>query len=89
MFAIIGIVVVFGAIVGGYLMEHGNLLVLLQPAELIIIGGAALGTMLIANPLPIVIKICKGFVGVFLPSPFSKPFYLTHLKMLNELFHSS
>jgi hypothetical protein len=36
-----------------------------------------------------VIKICKGFVGVFLPSPFSKPFYLTHLKMLNELFHSS
>jgi chemotaxis protein MotA len=87
MFAIIGIVVVFGAIVGGYLMEHGNLMVLVQPAELIIIGGAAVGTMLIANPLPIVIKICKGFVGVFLPSPFSKPFYLTHLKMLNELFH--
>jgi chemotaxis protein MotA len=87
MFAIIGIVVVFGAIVGGYLMEHGNLMVLLQPAELIIIGGAALGTMLIANPLPIVIQIFKGLVGVFLPSPFSKAFYLQHLKMLNELFH--
>ena len=41
MFAIIGIVVVIGAIVGGYLMEHGNLKVLIQPAELIIIGGAA------------------------------------------------
>jgi chemotaxis protein MotA len=87
MFAIIGIVVVFGAIVGGYLMEHGNLMVLLQPAELLIIGGAALGTMLIANPLPIVIQIFKGLVGVFLPSPFSKAFYLQHLKMLNELFH--
>ena len=87
MFAIIGIVVVFGAIIGGYLMEHGNLMVLLQPAELIIIGGAALGTMLIANPLPIVIQIFKGLVGVFLPSPFSKAFYLQHLKMLNELFH--
>ena len=34
MFAIIGIVVVFGAIVAGYLMEHGNLRVLVQPAEL-------------------------------------------------------
>ena len=34
MFVIIGIVVVFGAIVGGYLMEHGNLQVLIQPAEL-------------------------------------------------------
>jgi len=87
MFAIIGIIVVFGAIAGGYLMEHGNLKVLLQPAELIIIGGAALGTMLIANPLPVVIQIFKGCLGVFVPSPFSKAFYLLHLKMLNELFH--
>jgi chemotaxis protein MotA len=43
MFAILGILVVIGAIVGGYLMEHGNLLVLVQPAELVIIGGAAIG----------------------------------------------
>ena len=41
MFAIIGILVVFGAVVAGYLMEHGNLKVLIQPAELVIIGGAA------------------------------------------------
>jgi chemotaxis protein MotA len=53
MFAIIGIVLVIGAIVGGYLMEHGHLLVLMQPAELIIIGGASIGTVLIANPLHI------------------------------------
>ena len=46
MFAIIGIVVVFGCMVAGYLMEHGNLRVLVQPAELIIIGGAASGTVL-------------------------------------------
>ena len=41
MFSIIGIVVVFGCVVAGYLMEHGNLKVLMQPAELIIILGAA------------------------------------------------
>jgi len=85
MFAIIGILVVIGAIVGGYLMEHGNLMVLVQPAELLIIGGAALGTILIANPLSTVIKIAKGLAGVFMSSPFSKAFYLDHLKMLNEL----
>lgn len=51
MFSIIGIVVVFGAVLAGYLMEHGNLKVLMQPAELIIILGAAIGTVLIANPL--------------------------------------
>jgi chemotaxis protein MotA len=44
MFSIIGIIVVFGAIVGGFLMEKGSLLVLVQPAELVIIAGAALGT---------------------------------------------
>ncbi len=87
MFAIIGIVVVFGAIAGGYLMEHGNIRVLLQPAELLIILGAAIGTILIANPLPIIIRIGKGVVGIFTPSAFSKQFYLEHLKMLNELFH--
>ncbi|MGA8492349.1 MAG: motility-associated protein, partial [Terriglobales bacterium] len=32
MFAIIGIVVVFGSVIGGYLMEHGNIRVLVQPA---------------------------------------------------------
>src|SRR5271163_3024376 len=86
MFAIVGILVVFGAVVGGYLMEHGNLKVLVQPAELLIIGGAALGTMLLANPLPVCIRIFKGILGTLAPSPFSKGFYLETLKMLNELF---
>src|SRR5271154_752727 len=53
MFVIIGIVVVFGAVLAGYLMEHGNVKVLMQPAELVIIGGAAIGTVLTANPLHI------------------------------------
>lgn len=65
MFVIIGIVVVFGAVVAGYLMEHGNLKVLLQPAELIIIGGAAIGTVLIANPMYILKAIAGGIGGVF------------------------
>jgi chemotaxis protein MotA len=65
MFVIIGIVVVIGAIVGGYLMEHGSLRVLLQPAELLIIGGAGLGTVLIANPLHILKKIVGNLVAVF------------------------
>ena len=60
MFVILGIVVVIGAIVSGYLMEHGNLKVLLQPAELVIIGGAGAGTVLIANPLFILKKIVGG-----------------------------
>jgi chemotaxis protein MotA len=86
MFSIIGIVVVFGAVVAGYLMEHGNLRVLLQPAELIIILGAAIGTVLIANPVHILKRIGKGIGGAFGKSPFTKEKYLTSLKMMYELF---
>jgi chemotaxis protein MotA len=86
MFALIGIAVVIGAILGGYLMEHGHLAVLFQPAELVIIGGAALGTLLIGNPLPTVIGIFKGLLLVLKGSPYTKASYLETLKMMNELF---
>ena len=86
MFIIIGIVVVFGAVVAGYLMEHGNLRVLMQPAELITIGGAAIGTILIANPPHILKKIGKGVAGAFGSSKYSKQKYMDTLKMLYELF---
>src|SRR6266576_4071332 len=89
MFAIIGIVVVFGSIVGGYLMEHGNLMVLIQPAELLIIGGAAAGTVLIANPLHILKQIAAGLAGVFGGSKFSKQFYLESLKTIYDLFNKA
>ncbi len=86
MFAIIGIVVVIGAVIGGYLMEHGHLEVLFQPAELVIIGGAALGTLLIANPLSTIIAIIHGLLGVMKGSPHTKKSYLDSLKMLNDIF---
>jgi chemotaxis protein MotA len=89
MFSIIGIVVVIAAIVGGYLMEKGNLLVLLQPAELIIIAGAAAGTILIANPSYILKQIVQGLAGVFKGSRFTSQLYLDSLKMLFDLFNRS
>ena len=89
MFAIIGIVVVFGAIVAGYLMEHGNLQVLLQPAELIIIGGAACGTVLVANPLHILKQIISGIAGVFGSSRYSRDRYTNSLKMMYELLNKA
>ena len=86
MFSIIGILVVLGAVLGGYLMEHGKVGVLLQPAELVIIGGAAIGTLLVANPLPILVKIIHGLLGILKGSKYNKAYYLDTLKMLNDLF---
>jgi chemotaxis protein MotA len=89
MFAIIGIVVVFGCVVAGYLMEHGNIKVLLQPAELVIIGGAALGTVLVANPLHILKQIVGGIVGVFKGSKYTKQLYLDSLKTMYDLLNKA
>jgi chemotaxis protein MotA len=86
MFAIIGIVIVFGSIIGGFLMEKGQLAVLLQPSELIIIGGAAVGTILVANPLPLAIKVFKSVLGILAGSRFTKDFYLESLKLLSDIF---
>src|ERR1700730_2430531 len=89
MFAIIGILVVFGAVAAGYLMEHGNLKVLMQPAELVIIGGAAIGTVLVANPLHILKKIVGGFSGVFGGSKFDKKRYLDSLNIMVDLLNKA
>ena len=86
MISILGIVIVLGAIAGGYLMEHGKMMVLLQPAELLIILGAAVGTLVVANPLSTLIRVGQGILGVFNGSAYTKAVYLDNLKMLYALF---
>jgi chemotaxis protein MotA len=87
MYAIIGTVVVILAIVGGYLMEKGNLMVLVQPAELVIIVGAAAGTLLIANPLHILKQIAGNMTGLLKGSRYTHALYLDSLKMMYDLFN--
>ncbi len=85
MFSIIGILLVFACVIGGFLMEKGKLAVLVQPAELVTIGGAAIGTVLAANPMHILKKLVAGFAGVIKGSPFSKQRYVETLKMMFDL----
>ena len=89
MFSIIGIVVVFGCILAGYLMEHGPLKVLMQPAELIIIVGAALGTVLISNPLYTLKQMIGGLLGAFGSSKYGEKRYVDTLKMMYELLQKA
>jgi chemotaxis protein MotA len=82
MFPIIGIVLVFGAVLAGFLMEKGHLPVLVQPAELLIIGGASIGTLLVANPMHILKGIVSSLKGVLTGSKLDKRRYLNLLKMM-------
>jgi chemotaxis protein MotA len=86
MFVIIGIVLVFASLIIGYTMHHGDLVVLIQVSEFIIIGGAAAGSLLIAQPLPMLKKILTGLLGTFKASKVNKQAYIELLQLLYELF---
>ncbi len=85
MFPAIGIVIVFGSIIGGYLFEQGNLHVLFQPAELIIIGGAAIGSLIITCPPKLLARIFKDIPKLFGNGP-AKHDFLDLLGLLYALF---
>jgi len=89
MFSIIGIVGVFGAVLAGFLMEKGQVAVLMQPSELVIIGGAAVGTLLAANPMHVLKKIVFDLTRIVKGSMFSKQRYLDSLKMMFALFNKA
>jgi chemotaxis protein MotA len=89
MFSIIGILVVIGAVLGGFLMEKGPIAVLMQPSELLIIGGAALGTMITANPVHVLKRTVGAVMHVLKGSMYSKARYVESLKMMFQIFNKA
>jgi chemotaxis protein MotA len=86
MFVIIGAAVVLGSVIGGFLWEEGNLFVLVQPAEFLIIMGAALGSFLISAPPKVTASVVKNIFGVFSSKSQGKGHYLDLLSLLYRLF---
>ncbi|RJQ56433.1 MAG: flagellar motor stator protein MotA [Nitrospiraceae bacterium] len=86
MFVIIGIVVVLGSVIGGYLLEHGNIHLLFQPVELLIIGGAAVGAFLVSSPSKVVGIVMKNATRVFSAKGASKGEFLEILGVLSAIF---
>lgn len=86
MFVIIGIVVVTVSVVGGFMFAGGDVVLLIQPAEFVVIVGAAVGSLLISAPLGVIKKIVKTIPSVFKSHAYSKEDYLELLKAFNDLF---
>jgi len=66
-------------------MEKGKLPVLIQPSELVTIGGAAIGTVLAANPMHILKGMVSGLLGCLKGSPYSEKRYVETLKMMFDI----
>ena len=86
MTTIIGLVIVFGAVLGGFAMAGGPFPVLIQPNELVVIGGAALGTLVISAPGSVRGRIVTSFKKAFSGHSPGKNDYMELLKLLFHLF---
>lgn len=89
MLLIIGAAVVLASVLGGYVLHGGNLAVLWQPTEVLIIFGAALGAFVIANPMHTVKEVFQGILRQLTGSPFNKSFYMDLLSLMYEIFDKS
>jgi chemotaxis protein MotA len=88
-FTVIGILIVFGAVLTGFLMEKGPVAVLIQPSEFVIIAGASIGILIAANPVHVLKKVASGLTGLLKGSKFSKSRYIDSLKMMFILFNKA
>jgi chemotaxis protein MotA len=86
-FVILGLAIIGASIVVGYTMHEGNLAVLIQVNEFIIIGGCGLGALLVANPMSVVKAIITQCLGLLKPNPYSRDAYAELLQVLYEVFH--
>ena len=89
MLVIVGLVIVFGAVIGGYVMHHGELAVLVQVNEFIIIGGAGLGAMIVANSPAVLKGVMAQTVSLLKPTPFGATAYAELLQVLYEIFQKA
>jgi chemotaxis protein MotA len=88
-FVIVGLIIVFGAVIGGYVMHHGDIMVLIQVNEFIIIGGAGLGAMVIANTPAVLKASIQQTLGLLKPNPFGATAYAELLQVLYEIFQKA
>ncbi len=80
---ILGLIVTMGCMIGGFIAMGGHVHVLWQPWEFVIIGGAAFGTFLVANPMKVVKDTGKAMLEAFKGKT---PQIRDHLDVLGVLF---
>ncbi len=86
MFTIIGYVIVLGAVIGGFILEGGPIAVLNQTVEFLIIGGAAIGSLVAGTPTKVLLGLVNALKQAVGGSGYSKAEYMELFAMLYEVF---
>ena len=62
MIVIVGVIVVLGAVLGGFTMAGGNVGALVHISEFVTIGGASIGALIVMSPKKVLMDIVKGLM---------------------------
>lgn len=83
---IVGSIVVFACVLGGYAAMGGKLYVLWQPFEFVIILGAAIGAFIIGNPAPVLKAVPSVFATLMRGPKYKQSAYVELLAMQSALY---
>lgn len=86
MSVLIGLAVLFGSILLGYTMHGGKVAALMQYTEFIIIGGAALGSVIVGYSHKAAIELVKTCISLLKGNPYKKQTFLDLLQLMYDLF---
>src|SRR6478752_6488932 len=86
MVVIVGCIVVMACVLGGFTLSGGHVGALIHPAEILTIGGAALGAMFVMAPVKVLKDLMKGILQAVKGSPFSKKAYQELFQVMYEFF---
>ncbi|MFT3802877.1 MAG: flagellar motor stator protein MotA [Burkholderiaceae bacterium] len=84
MFLIIGYLVVIGSVIGGFALAGGHVAALLQPLELLMIGGAAFGAFIVANPMKVIKAVVSSIPQCMKGSKYTKARYMELLALIYD-----
>ncbi len=85
MLVIIGYVIVMASVFGGFALAGGHLAALLQPVELLMIGGGAAGAFIVGNTGKASKATLKALPAVFKGTKYNKDMYMELMALLYEL----
>jgi len=85
MIVIIGCIVVLGAVIGGFTLSGGHVGALVHPAEILTIGGAALGGLIVSAPKKVLVDLSKGVLSTLKGTPFNRAAYDELFKCMYDL----